>query len=148
MFGFIKKAVKSVTSVAKVVTKVIKPVAAGVAIVYPPAAPIAAGVLVADKALNAIQPPPKAGSPALAKVTAMASAKLGRPVSQTAVQAALARRFAKRSAAGKRIIANTAQLAAKGDVNAARGMTLIVKRAAARREAAHWKVRDGRVVRA
>jgi hypothetical protein len=53
----------------------------------------------------------------------------------------------KRQIAGKRIIDNTAKLAASGSKDAARAMSLIVKRAAARREAGRWKLKSGRIQR-
>lgn len=143
MFGFIKKAAKSVVNVAKVVTKVTKPIATGVAIVYPPAAPIAAGVFVADKALNAVQPATPKRVSAAVKVAAAQNPSAPRGLLTKAVH----KKMAEQRAAGQRIIANTALLASKGDVNAARGMTLITKRAAARREAARWRLRNGRIVR-
>ena len=139
MFGFIKKAVKSVGSVAKSLTKVIKPVAAGVAIVYPPAAPIAAGVFVADKALNAVNVKP--GTKRFKAAVSVVAKTHG--VSPKAAAAHLTQRYQ----AGQRTIANTARLAASGDVHAAAGLTLVAKRAAARREAARWKLARGRVAR-
>jgi len=148
MFGFIKKAaksvggaVKSVAKTAGAITKVVKPVAAGVAIVYPPAAPIAAGVFVADKALNAVNVKP--GTPKFKRAVRIVAAKHGLPPRAAAAKLTL------RYQAGQRTLANTFKLAAAGHTDAARAATLITKRAAARREAHRWKVRaNGRIVRA
>lgn len=161
MFGFIKKAVKSVGGGLKAVVKsnLTKAVVGGAAFVFPPVgvpaaaglAAATAGLKIADKAGAAVKT-----SKGVVKAMPMTPSVLGLAAASKVVGAVKSKDPKKRAAAVK-VVKNTAALAKAGDRDAQRGLNLMVaakrfsqwpKNTSRMKVGPFWLTKGGRISRA